>query len=98
MLVDEMIAIVDQILLLSPKDADKELRKQRREEYRESGFLKVGMNLLEERLTGVDKSGPFLLGKQITLGDLYLYKPLYDYLLLRVHMVRKLKLSNKSLK
>lgn len=76
MIVDEAIAIVDQILLLTPKDIDVETRKLRREEYQDTGFLRVGMEVLEGRLAR--SGGPFLLGDQLTIADLYLRAPLCD--------------------
>jgi len=77
MICDEAVAIVDQILLLTPKDADPATRKTRREEYQDIGFLRVGMEILEGRLRNSD-SGPFLLGKQLTIADLYIRAPLCD--------------------
>jgi len=76
MIVDEAIAIVDQILLLTPKDVDAETRKLRRDEYQDTGFLRVGMEVLEGRLAV--SGGPFLLGDQLTIADLYLRAPLCD--------------------
>ena len=45
LLVDEVIAIVDQILLLTPKDPDPEIRTKHRAEYHTSGFLRVGRSV-----------------------------------------------------
>ena len=78
MIVDEAVAIVDQILLLTPKDVDVETRTSRREAYQDTGFLRVGMELLEGRLAGSEKRGPFLLGEQLTIADLYIRAPLCD--------------------
>jgi len=82
MIVDEAVAIVDQILLLTPKDADPVTRKTRREEYQDNGFLRVGMEVLEGRLrnsqSASKNSGPFLLGEQLTIADLYIRAPLCD--------------------
>lgn len=76
LLVDEAIAIVDQILLLTPKEKDEAARAQSREEYQTTGFLRVGMELLEGRITS--SGGPFLLGEQMTIADLYIRSPLCD--------------------
>jgi len=78
LLVDEAISVVDQILLLTPKDPDVEVRAKRRREYHESGFLRVGMELLEGRLRISAKDGPFILGDQLTIADLYVRAPLAD--------------------
>merc|ERR1711865_1024206 len=80
LLVDEAVAVIDQILLLTPKDADPEVKAKNRETYYKSGFLRVGMELLEGRLTSSKKrsSGPFLLGDQLTIADLYIRAPLGD--------------------
>merc|ERR1719387_1537567 len=67
MLVDEAVATVDQILLLTPKDADAAVRAQNREAYQNSGFLRVGMELLEGRLA--QSGGPFLLGEHLSIAD-----------------------------
>ena len=42
LLVDEAISVVDQILQLTPKDADEQTRQQNRAAYQSSGFLRVG--------------------------------------------------------
>jgi len=76
MIVDEAVAVIDQILLLTPKDADAAVRAAHREEYQQSGFLRVGMELLEGRLRR--SGGPFLLGAQLTIADLYVRAPLCD--------------------
>jgi glutathione S-transferase len=76
MLVDEAIAVVDQILLLTPKDGDPAVRAKQREEYKTSGFLRVGMELLEGRLK--QSGGAFLLGAQLSIADLYVRAPLCD--------------------
>ena len=76
MLVDEAVAVVDQILLLTPKDEDPDTRAQRREEYHTSGFLRVGMELLEGRIQ--QSGGPFILGRQLSIADLYIRAPLCD--------------------
>ena len=75
-LVDEAIAVVDQILLLTPKDADDTTRQAAREAYQHSGFLRVGMELLEGRLE--QSGGPFLLGEKLSIADLYVRAPLCD--------------------
>lgn len=77
LMVDEALAILDQILLLSPKDEDPKVRRKRREEYKKSGFLRIGFNVLEQRLQE-NQNGPFLLGPQLTIADLMLKKPLVD--------------------
>eukprot|EP00959_Pyramimonas_sp_CCMP1952_P027184 571027-Pyramimonas_sp.AAC.1 len=69
MIVDEAIAIVDQILLLTPKDQDPDTRAKAREQYHQSGFLRVGMEVLEGRIK--QSGGPYLLGKKLSLADLY---------------------------
>jgi glutathione S-transferase len=76
LLVDEAIAVVDQILLLTPKDADPVQRAKNREDYHHSGFLRVGMELLEGRIE--ESGGPFLLGEQLSIADLYVRAPLGD--------------------
>jgi len=76
LLVDEAIAVVDQILLLTPKDADPATRAKNREEYHSSGFLRIGMELLEGRIG--QSGGPYLLGEQLSLADLYVRAPLGD--------------------
>jgi len=76
LLVDEAIAIVDQILLLTPKDADADVRGKNRDVFQDSGFLRVGMEVLEGRI--VASGGPFLLGKKLSLADLYIRAPLCD--------------------
>ncbi|KAJ1475498.1 hypothetical protein T484DRAFT_1968027 [Baffinella frigidus] len=76
LIVDEAIAVVDQILLLTPKDSDEATRQAAREAYQRSGFLRVGMELLEGRLK--QSSGPFLLGSQLSIADLYVRAPLCD--------------------
>jgi glutathione S-transferase len=76
LLVDEAIAIIDQILLLTPKDEDPATRARNREAFHTSGFLRVGMELLEGRLA--DSGGPFLLGEEVSLADLYIRAPLGD--------------------
>jgi glutathione S-transferase len=76
LLVDEVVAVVDQILLLTPKDEDAETRARKREAYHTSGFLRVGMELLEGRLE--ESGGPFILGEDISIADLYIRAPLGD--------------------
>ena len=76
LLVDEAVAVVDQILLLTPKDADEATRARNRTAFHTSGFLRVGMELLESRL--FDSGGPFLLGDEVTIADLYIRAPLAD--------------------
>eukprot|EP00927_Polykrikos_kofoidii_P079917 TRINITY_DN76762_c0_g1_i1.p1 TRINITY_DN76762_c0_g1~~TRINITY_DN76762_c0_g1_i1.p1 ORF type:complete len:285 (-),score=35.58 TRINITY_DN76762_c0_g1_i1:190-999(-) len=75
-LVDEAIAVIDQILLLSPKDSDAATRAKQREEYQCSGFLRVGMELLEGRIA--QSGGPFILGTHLSLADLFVRAPLCD--------------------
>jgi len=69
LLVDEAIAVIDQILLLTPKDADAPTRLRNREAFADSGFLRVGMELLEGRLAR--SGGPFLLGDRLSVADLF---------------------------
>lgn len=76
LLVDEAVSVVDQILLLTPKDSDPTVRSENREAYHTSGFLRVGMELLEGRIK--QSGGPFLLGEQLTIADLYIRAPLGD--------------------
>jgi glutathione S-transferase len=76
LLVDEAVAVVDQILLLTPKDEDGDTRSKNREAYHTSGFLRVAMELLEGRLEA--SGGPFLLGHDISIADLYIRAPLGD--------------------
>jgi glutathione S-transferase len=76
LLVDEAVAVIDQILLLTPKDEDPATRAKNREAFHCTGFLRVGMELLEGRLS--DSGGPFLLGSELSLADLYIRAPLAD--------------------
>ena len=76
LLVDEAVAVVDQILLLTPKDEDAAVRAKNRDVFQQSGFLRVGMELLEGRLR--QSGGPYLLGAQLTIADLYVRAPLCD--------------------
>ena len=76
LVVDEAISVVDQILQLTPKEADAATRAQSRALFQRSGFLRVGMELLEGRLR--ESGGPFVLGDQLTLADLYVRSPLCD--------------------
>ena len=76
LMVDEAVAIVDQILLLTPKDDDKETRSKNRQAYHDSGFLRVAMELLEGRLE--ESGGPFVLGEHLSIADLYIRAPLAD--------------------
>jgi glutathione S-transferase len=76
LLVDEAIAVIDQILLLTPKDEDSATKARNREAFHTSGFLRIGMELLEGRLQ--DSGGPFLLGKEMSIADLYVRAPLGD--------------------
>lgn len=76
LIVDEAIAVVDQILLLTPKDLDPATRAKAREVFHQSGFLRVGMELLEGRIG--QSGGPFLLGEQLSIADLYVRAPLGD--------------------
>ena len=69
LLVDEAIAVIDQILLLTPKDADAPTRLRNREAFADSGFLRVSMELLEGRLAR--SGGPFLLGDRLSVADLF---------------------------
>ena len=75
-MVDEAVAIVDQILLLTPKDIDADTRAANREKYHTEGFLRVGMEVLEGRLD--QSGGPFILGNDISIADLYIRAPLGD--------------------
>jgi glutathione S-transferase len=76
LLVDEALAVIDQILLLTPKDEDPDTRARNREAFHTSGFLRIGMELLEGRLA--DSGGPFLLGEELCIADLYVRAPLGD--------------------
>lgn len=85
LLVDEVIAIIDQMLLLTPKDEDEEVKAKNRVKFYTSGFLRIGMELLEARLAVTTISsdyapepGPFLLGSQLSIADLYIRSPLAD--------------------
>ncbi|KAJ1443401.1 hypothetical protein B484DRAFT_15261 [Ochromonadaceae sp. CCMP2298] len=75
LLVDEAVAVIDQILLLSPKDEDPATRARNRAAFCTTGFLRVGMELLEGRLA--QSGGPFLL-EELTIADLYIRAPLGD--------------------
>ena len=80
LLVDEAMSLVDSMVGLAPKDADKALRAANRVAYAgEGGFLRLGLSTLEARLEA--SGGPFLLGSELSLGDLYLKKPLTDMIL-----------------
>lgn len=80
LLIDEAMAMVDSVVGFAPKDADKDVRLAKRQEYSgEGGGLHVGMSVLESRLEG--SHGPFLLGATLSIGDLYLKKPLTDMIL-----------------
>jgi len=86
LLVDEAMALVDSTVALAPKDADKEERLRRRAEYKSAtGGLGVAMALFERRLSSSASQsaggGPFLLGKELSIADLYLKKPLTDMIL-----------------
>mmetsp|Transcript_177741 Transcript_177741/g.569880 ORF Transcript_177741/g.569880 Transcript_177741/m.569880 type:complete len:248 (-) Transcript_177741:232-975(-) len=86
LLVDEAMSLVDGVIGLAPKDEDKEVRLRKREAYAsDSGTLGLGMRLLEDRLVkaavGTGGGGPFLLGAQLTIADLYLKKPLIDMII-----------------
>jgi len=78
-LVDETMAIVDQIVAMTPKDSDIEVRKEKRLAYSTTGFMHVGMSIIEKRLEA--SGGPFLLGDRLTLADLYIKTPLADLIL-----------------
>eukprot|EP00931_Biecheleriopsis_adriatica_P091358 TRINITY_DN65245_c0_g1_i1.p1 TRINITY_DN65245_c0_g1~~TRINITY_DN65245_c0_g1_i1.p1 ORF type:complete len:230 (-),score=38.92 TRINITY_DN65245_c0_g1_i1:331-1020(-) len=80
LLVDEAMSMVDAMVGFAPKDADKDVRMTKRQAYAdEGGFLHIGLSILESRLR--DSGGPFLLGAQLSIGDLYLKKPLTDMIL-----------------
>lgn len=80
LLVDEAMSLVDSMVGFAPKDADKEVRLAKRKAYvGEGGFLRNGFSILEARLGR--SGGPFLLGTQLSIGDLYLKKPLTDMIL-----------------
>lgn len=80
LLVDEAMSMVDSMVGFAPKDADKEVRMTKRQAYAiEGGFLHIGFSILESRLR--NSGGPFLLGTQLSIGDLYLKKPLTDMIL-----------------
>lgn len=80
LLVDEAMSMVDSMVGFAPKDTDKETRLAKRKAYSgEGGFLNIGFSILESRLR--DSGGPFLLGTQLSIGDLYLKKPLTDMIL-----------------
>ena len=76
LLVDEASLIVEQILLQTPKDTDEVVKAENRKKFYESGFLRVGMEILEGRIK--ESGGPFLLGDKLTLADLYIRSPLCD--------------------
>ena len=78
-IVDETMAIVDQIIAFTPKDSDKEALKAKRIEYSTRGFMNVGMRIIESRIAR--SGGPLLLGDRLTLADLYIKCPLSDLIL-----------------
>ena len=71
-----LLKVIDQILLLTPKDEDAATRARNRDAFHKTGFLRIGMELLEGRIA--QSGGPFLLGKELTLADLYMRAPLAD--------------------
>lgn len=70
MLIDELAAITEEILCKSPTDKDEKVKQAKREEYGATGYLNKAMNLIENRLTTLHPEGPFLLGANISMGDL----------------------------
>eukprot|EP00933_Yihiella_yeosuensis_P068594 TRINITY_DN74361_c0_g1_i1.p1 TRINITY_DN74361_c0_g1~~TRINITY_DN74361_c0_g1_i1.p1 ORF type:complete len:249 (+),score=39.84 TRINITY_DN74361_c0_g1_i1:76-822(+) len=80
LLIDEAMALVDSVVGFAPKDEDKAVRQQKRKDYAYSldGSLRIGMGVLEHRLAESSSEGPFLLGKELSIGDLYMKKPLAD--------------------
>lgn len=78
-IVDETVAIVDQIIAFTPKDPNKEARKQKRLEYSTTGFMGLGMKIMESRIA--KSKGPFVLGERLSIADLYLKCPLSDLIL-----------------
>lgn len=80
LLVDEAMSTVDAMVGFAPKDDEKHIRLAKRQDYAgENGFLHIGLSMLERRF---EKSrGPFLLGEFLSIGDLYLKKPLTDMIL-----------------
>lgn len=80
LVVDEAMSLVDSMIGFAPKDADKEVRLAKRQAYSgPDGFLGIGFSILETRIR--ESGGPFLLGDQMSIGDLYLKKPLTDMIL-----------------
>lgn len=84
LLVDEAMALVDGVIGLAPKDADKATRLEKRSAYASAeeetaGPLFLALRQLENRLQ--TSGGPFLLGEDLNIADLYVKKPLVDMIL-----------------
>lgn len=79
LLIDEVMAVYEEIMLKCPHDKDDEARKAKREEYAEKGFLRIGCDLIAKRYKEKSNSGPFLCGsgKNPTLADLFVYAMVY---------------------
>lgn len=67
LVVDEVMQLGDELMTKTPHDKDPEVKKTKREEYAEigKGMLWKGMNLMETRV-----EGPFVLGAELSLGDM----------------------------
>eukprot|EP00545_Synedropsis_sp_CCMP1620_P005572 CAMPEP_0119016228 /NCGR_PEP_ID=MMETSP1176-20130426/11884_1 /TAXON_ID=265551 /ORGANISM="Synedropsis recta cf, Strain CCMP1620" /LENGTH=253 /DNA_ID=CAMNT_0006969569 /DNA_START=226 /DNA_END=987 /DNA_ORIENTATION=- len=86
LIIDEAMALTDSIIALAPKpdlvpDDDERLQKRKDYSAPNAGYLYKGMKVLENRLLEEQASGPFLLGHQLSIGDLYIKKPLVDMIL-----------------
>merc|ERR1712070_2300 len=64
--VDEMLGLVQDVLGKAPSDPDTETKMKKRQEYAQ-GKLKDFMNMIEARI-----QGPFILGDELSVGDLQL--------------------------
>ena len=82
LLVDEVMALVDSTIALAPKDEDKELRLKNRKDYAAAatGPLHIALSVFERKIQR-SEGGPFFLGSDLSLADLYLKKPLVDMIL-----------------
>lgn len=69
LLVDESVAHLDEILLKTPQDPDKEVKKAKRIEFSSKGkYMHSAMSLVEGRIA--ESPGPFLL-PAMTMADIY---------------------------
>jgi glutathione S-transferase len=70
LVVDAAMDIAQDALTRTPQESDKEVKRQKREEYaagRLQGFCSQLAQMIE------DSGGPFLIGDQMTIGDLVVF-------------------------